>query len=162
MYDLREILRSPSGPGLGEHPGERAARQVQRPIGVDTLGQGLALSSTPANEDDRKQGAAIPGVTGQRVEIAHVNQGIRLEVVKKPGARKGFGLLPKRWVVEHSFAWPSRFRRLARDYERLTQSFEGYHWLAFSILMLAKAAPLLCIATQQALAGYIKLAKGLG
>jgi len=45
-------------------------------------------------------------------------------------------LLPRRWVVERSFAWSARFRRLARDYERLATSFAGYHWLAFAKLML--------------------------
>jgi transposase len=48
--------------------------------------------------------------------------GIRLSVVKLPEAKKGFVLLPKRWVVEYSFGWMSRFRRLARDYERLTET----------------------------------------
>jgi transposase len=42
-------------------------------------------------------------------------------------------------VVECSFAWMARFRRLARGYERLTETLEGFHWLAFSILLLSKA-----------------------
>ena len=45
------------------------------------------------------------------------------------------GEVPK-WVVERSFAWAARFRRLARDYERLASSLEGFHWLAFATLML--------------------------
>jgi transposase len=45
-------------------------------------------------------------------------------------------LLPRRWVVERSFAWAARFRRLARDYERLASTLSGYHWLAFALLML--------------------------
>jgi transposase len=45
-------------------------------------------------------------------------------------------LLPRRWVVERSFAWAARFRRLARDYERLAATLAGYHWLAFGTLML--------------------------
>ena len=48
--------------------------------------------------------------------------GIQLEVVKHPEAKRGFVLLPRRWVVERSFAWAARFRRLARDYERLAQN----------------------------------------
>jgi transposase len=44
--------------------------------------------------------------------------------------------LPRRWVVERSFAWAVRFRRLAKDYERLPSSLAGLHWLAFLILML--------------------------
>jgi transposase len=167
VHDLREILRlqrskqaqpsravldsgvmqsTPESGHRARYNGHKRRKGTKVHIGVDTLGQLLALSSTPANEDDRKQGAAlaeaIQVLTGQRVEIAYAyvdqgytgpeaeaaaaqEQGIRLEVVKKPGASKGFVLLPKRWVVERSFAWTSRFRRLARDYERLTQTLEG-------------------------------------
>ncbi len=64
-------------------------------------------------------------------------------VVKVEGAKRGFVLLPKRWVVERSFAWTSRFRRLARGYERLAETLRGWHWLAFSILMTAKTVELL-------------------
>jgi Transposase DDE domain len=52
------------------------------------------------------------------------------------GYKRGFVLLPRRWVVERSFAWAARFRRLARDYERLATTLAGYHWLAFVMLML--------------------------
>ena len=54
----------------------------------------------------------------------------------KPPGQKGFVLLPRRWVVERSFGWAARFRRLARDYERLVTSLEGFHWLAFVSLLL--------------------------
>jgi transposase len=57
-------------------------------------------------------------------------------VVKLPEAKKGFVLLPKRWVVERSFAWTVRFRRLARDFERLPETFRSLHVLVFAILML--------------------------
>ncbi len=52
-------------------------------------------------------------------------------------------LLPRRWVVERSFAWAARFRRLARDYERLSATLAGYHYLAFACLMLAQLLKLL-------------------
>jgi transposase len=121
---------------------------------VDTLGHLLALKVTAANEQDRAQVAelaqALQEVTGQNVRVAFVDQGytgeqpaadaaqagVRLEVVKHHEAKRGFVLLPRRWVVERSFAWAARFRRLARDYERLASSFAGYHWLAFVTLML--------------------------
>ena len=61
----------------------------------------------------------------------------RLEVVKHTEVKHGFVLLPRRWVVERSFAWAARFRRLARDYERLSQTLATLHYLAFAILMLA-------------------------
>jgi transposase len=57
-------------------------------------------------------------------------------VVKLPEAKKGFVLLPRRWVVERSFAWVSRCRRLAKDYERLPDVVAGLHFLAFLSLML--------------------------
>lgn len=68
--------------------------------------------------------------------IAAARQGIELEAVKHHEAKRGFVLLPRRWVVERSFAWAARFRRLARDYERLPTTLAGYHWLAFVSLML--------------------------
>lgn len=60
-----------------------------------------------------------------------------------PYAKKGFVLLPRRWVVERSIGWSVRFRRLARDYERLPETLAGLHFVVFAILMLVKAAGLL-------------------
>ena len=64
--------------------------------------------------------------------------GIQLEVVKHTQAKRGFVLLPRRWVVERSFAWAARFRRLARDYERLAATLGAFHFLAFACLMIAQ------------------------
>jgi transposase len=123
-------------------------------IAVDTLGHLLALHVTPANEQDRYQVEVlvehVQQVTGETVEVAFVDQGytgewaaqaaaeqgVRLEVVKLPEARKGFVLLPRRWVVERSFGWMSRFRRLTRDYERLAETLAGFHLVAFVMLMV--------------------------
>jgi transposase len=96
----------------------------------------------------------VQQVTGGSVELAFVDQGytgsnaaeaaeqhgLRLEVVKHPMAKRGFVLLPRRWVVERSFAWAARFRRLARDYERLDTTLKGIHLLAFATLMLRNLA----------------------
>jgi transposase len=60
-----------------------------------------------------------------------------LEVIKHTEAKHGFVLLPRRWVVERDFAWAARFRRLARDDERLAATLAGLHCLAFTCLMLA-------------------------
>lgn len=121
---------------------------------VDTLGHLLAIKVTAANEQDRAQvkelAQAVQAATGENVQLAYVDQGytgeqpaaaaiqqgIKLEVVKHHEAKRGFVLLPRRWVVERSFAWAARFRRLARDYERLASTLSGYHWLAFAMLML--------------------------
>jgi transposase len=121
---------------------------------VDTLGNLLALLVTPADEQDRAQvgelARLVQEVTGQAVELAYVDQGytgdapaqeaeahgMQLEVVKLPQAKRGFVLLPRRWVVERSFAWATRFRRLVRDYERLPATLAGLHLVVFACLML--------------------------
>jgi transposase len=112
------------------------------------------LHVTPASAQERAQvgilAAAVQEATGDHVEVAFVDEGdtgeaaaedaaahgIRLEVVKLPEAKHGFVLLPRRWVVERSFAWAARFRRLARDDERLPETFVGLHFLAFACLMV--------------------------
>ncbi len=112
------------------------------------------MKVTAANEDDRTQVEALSEelqeATGQSVKIAYVDQGytgenaaqraekhgIELCVIKLEEAKRGFVLLPKRWVVERSFAWATRFRRLAKDYERLPETMAGLHFLAFACLML--------------------------
>lgn len=116
---------------------------------------------TPADAQDRAQvaalAAAVQAATGDTVELASGDQGdtgataetaadgwgIRLEVVKLPAARQGVVLLPRRWVVERSFAWLSRFRRLAKEYERLPETVAGLHLVAFSVLMLTRVMRLL-------------------
>ena len=127
-------------------------------LAVDTLGHLLALYVSAADQQDRTQVAElakrVQEETGETVEVAFVDQGytgdnaadaaaehgIKLEVVKLPTAKRGFVLLPRRWVVERSFGWMSRFRRLARDYERLPETLAGLHYLAFVILMLKNVA----------------------
>jgi transposase len=62
---------------------------------------------------------------------------MELEVAKHHEAKRGFALLPRRWVADRSFAVGARFRRSARDYERLTATLAVYHWLAFVSLILS-------------------------
>jgi transposase len=133
ILDSRTLQSSPeSGPRAG-YDGAKRRRGSKMHIAVDTLGHLLALCVTAADEQDRAQveqwAEQVQAVTGENVELAFVDQaytgdqaaqaaaqhGIELEVVKLPEAEKGFVLLPKRWVVERSFAWAARFRRLARD-----------------------------------------------
>jgi transposase len=154
-------LRSTSESGhRGGYDGGKRKRGSKVHIAVDTLGHLLALIVTPANDQERDQvrqlALKVQKATGEHVEVAFVDQGytgeraaqaaaeqgIQLEVVKLPEAKKGFVLLPKRWVVERSFAWATKFRRLVRDYERLAQTLAGVHFVAFAILMLIKVAPL--------------------
>lgn len=87
------------------------------------------------------------GYTGDQPAADAGNHGVELVVVKPAeakteGAKKGFVLLPKRWVVERTYAWLGRFRRLARDYERLAETLAGWHWVAAVILLLQRLATL--------------------
>ena len=85
------------------------------------------------------------GYTGEEAAAAAASHGIQLEVVKLDTTKRGFVLLPRRWVVERSFAWTGRFRRLARDYERLQTTLEGFHYVAFALLALKAALPVLAV-----------------
>jgi transposase len=78
--------------------------------------------------------------TGERAREAFQQAGMELVVLKVPEAREGFVLVPKRQVVERSFGWLSRFRRLARDYERLATVLRGFHFLAFTWLLLHRVS----------------------
>jgi len=158
VFDSR-TLRSTveSGPRAG-YDGHKRKRGSKVHMAVDTLGHLLALHVTPANEQDRAQVAAlaeaVQEATGESVELAYVDQaytgeeaecdaasyGIELQVVGLPAAKRSFVLLPRRWVGERSFAWMARFRRLARDYERLDETLAGLHYVAFAVLMLHRAA----------------------
>ena len=161
ILDSRTRQSSPESGHRAGYDGAKRKRGSKVHIAVDTLGHLLALCVTAANEQDRAQvkelAAKVQTVTGEHVEIAFVDQGytgeqaaqdaategIKLEVVKLPEAKRGFVLLPKRWVVERSFAWATRFRRLTRDYERLPETVAGLHFLAFAIVMLNRVVTLL-------------------
>lgn len=115
----------------------------KRHIAVDTLGFLLAVTVTAANVED---GAAAPRVLAQltpercpRLQLIWADskyrhyaldryfetpRPYRLEVVSRPPEARGWVLLPKRWVVERTFAWQGRSRRLSRDYERTAWSSE--------------------------------------
>lgn len=154
IFDSRTLQSTPESGERAGYDGAKRKKGSKTHIAVDTLGHLLALHVTPANEQDRAQveelARQVQEVTEQSVEVAFVDQGytgdepaqaaqqegIELQVVKLPEAKKGFVLLPRRWVVERSFGWAARFRRLARDYERLPETLAGLTYLAFAILML--------------------------
>ena len=157
VLDSRTLRSSPESGHRAGYDGAKRKKGSKIHAAVDTIGYLLALRVTPAAEQDRAQveelARSVQEATGESVELAYVDQGytgeesaeaakasgIRLEVVKHPSAKKGFVLLPRRWVVERSFAWAARFRRLARDYERLPQTVAGLHFVAFACLMLNRA-----------------------
>ena len=154
VLDSRTLQSTPESGARAGYDGAKRRRGTKVHVAVDTLGHLLTLLVTPADAQDRAQvGAlaqAVQELTGETVELAYVDQGytgtepaqaaaaqgIHLEVVKLPAAKRGFVLLPRRWVVERSLAWMARFRRLARDYERLPQTVAGLTFLAFASLLL--------------------------
>ena len=154
---LHTLQSTPESGARAGFDGHKKKKGSKIHLAVDTLGHLLALRVTAANEQERAQVGAlaeqVQEVTGEHVEIGYGDQGytgedaaeaaeahgMRLEVVKLSEAKKGFVLLPRRWVVERSFAWTARFRRLARDYERLPETLAGLHFLAFVSLLLGRA-----------------------
>jgi transposase len=158
ILDSRTLQSTPESGGRGGYDGAKRRKGSKVHAAVDTLGHLLALHVTAADEQDRAQveklAEAVQEITGENIELAYVDQGytgesaeqaaakhgVRLEVVKHTEVKRGFVLLPRRWVVERSFAWAARFRRLARDYERLAKTLAALHYLAFAILMLANLA----------------------
>lgn len=161
IFDSRTMQSTPESGTRAGYDGHKRKKGSKVHMAVDTLGHLLALHVTPANEQERAQveelAKAVQEATDGHVELAWVDQGytgeeaaqaaqdhgITLEVVKLPEAKRGFVLLPRRWVVERSFSWMARFRRLAKDYERLATTLAGLHYVAFVCLLLHKAAPLL-------------------
>ncbi len=156
VLDSRTLRSTPESGQRAGYDGAKRKRGSKLHMAVDTLGHLLALHVTPADADDRAQvgqlAKAVQAATGGSVELAYVDQGytgdkpaaaagehgIRLEVVKLPEAKRGFVLLPRRWVVERSFAWATRFRRLVKDYEGYASTLAGLHLVAFVCLMLRK------------------------
>jgi len=157
ILDSRTLQSTPES---GHRAGYDGAKGSKVHVAVDTLGYLLAAVITPANAQDRAQVGAlaqqVQASSGQQVTLAYADQGytgdapvaaaaaqgIHLQVVKLGQTKRGFVLLPRRWVVERSLSWSARYKRLARDYERLALSLQQLHYLAFVGLMLAKATAL--------------------
>jgi transposase len=160
VLDGRTVQSTPESGGRAGYDGYKRRKGSKVHIAVDTLGLLLAVRVTAASAQERAQvldlAADVQTATGQTVALAFVDQGytgdqpaadaashgIELEVVKLAEAKKGFVLLPRRWVVERSFGWLARFRRLARDYERTAEVLAGWHWVAFTDLMLTRVMQL--------------------
>jgi transposase len=163
ILDSRTLRSTPESGARAGYDGAKRKKGSKVHAAVDTLGHLLALHVSPASEQDRAQvgelARAIQEVTGESVELAYVDQGytgelpaaeaeahgMRLKVVKHSEAKRGFVLLPRRWVVERDFGWASRFRRLVKDYERLPTTLAGLHFVAFACLFLRQATSILGI-----------------
>ncbi len=158
ILDSRTLRATPESGERAGYDGAKRKQGSKLHMAVDTLGHLLALHVTPATADDRAQverlAKAVQAATGASVAVAFVDQGytgqtpataarrhgIELKVVKLPEAKRGFVLLPRRWVVERSFACTTRFRRHVKDYERYASTLADLHLVAFVCLMLKKAA----------------------
>ena len=156
IFDGRTLQSTPESGHRAGYDGAKRRKGSKAHIAVDTLGQLLSVVITPANEQERAQVGElcrqVQAVTGQSVTVGFGDQGytgedpeyeaavhdIELQVITKPEGQTGFVLLPRRWVVERSFAWCSRFRRLARDHERLSQTLQQLHFVVFACIMLAR------------------------
>jgi len=148
---------------MGGERGYDGAKKVtgrKRHLVVDTMGLLLAVAVTAASVDDA-QGAkeALARVEAEafpRLRVvwadskyhnydlyawvaAHANY--QLEIVSRPAGVKGFVLLPKRWVIERTFAWLGRGRRLSKDYETLTETSEAMIMISTIHLLLKRLAP---------------------
>jgi putative transposase len=147
----------------GEKRGLDGGKHVsgrKRNLLVDTLGWVVLAKVTAANVQDVHAGQQLfsalaqkpelltrlekifadGGYRGELVDWVQQNLQVVLEIVLKLGDQKGFQVLPKRWVIERTFAWITRNRRLARDYERLAQSSEAFIYLAMIRLGLRRLA----------------------
>jgi transposase len=156
IFDARTLQSTPESGGRAGYDGHKKKNGSKVHIAVDTLGNLLALQVSAANEQERAMvselAESVQTVTEKNVKVAFVDQGytgalasmdaadqgIELILVKHHEAKRGFLLLPRRWVVERTFGWLGRFRRLARDYERLPQTLAAWHWVAFIALLLGK------------------------
>jgi transposase len=130
----------------------------KRHVLVDTEGLLLVVQGTAASVPDQQQAYALVAQGKQRssrLSKVWVDEGyqsnevapailadlqVDLEIVAKPAGSKGFVLLPRRWVVERTFAWLGRCRRLSKDYEYHIETSEAMIYWAMSRLMLRRLA----------------------
>jgi len=158
ILDSQSVKVSNHGGVRGYDAGKKIMGR-KRHILVDTLGLILHVVVHPADIQDRDGAKLVLSILLQRfgwlrcifVDGGYAGElvgwckrllphrGLRLEVVKRSDANKHrFAILPKRWIVEHTFGWLSKFRRLAKDYEFRTDNSEAMILIAATRLMLAR------------------------
>lgn len=160
VLDAQSIKSSEGGEARGFDMGKKTTGRKRHLI-VDTLGLLLVVMVTSATVQDRPGGrkilerlaARFPGVALVWADGGYANKidssllgwakeklGLLVEIVKRSDDVKGFQVLPRRWVVERTFGWLIRNRRLARDYERLTANSEAMIKIAMIRLMATRLA----------------------
>jgi putative transposase len=146
----------------GEHgfDGAKRVNGRKRHVQVDTMGNLLKVLSHAANIGERAGAKALllaaPDWLWQRLDKILADEGyagddfqtwvkhtfdVELDIVQRPPEQKGFVPLPIRWVVERTLAWLGRYRRLSKDYERLTENSEGMVYLTSISRLLKRLAP---------------------
>ena len=135
-------------------------RGRKRHILVDTQGSLLAATVTPADVPDVDGAYALlpaakvvaptlatvwvdGGYAGDWADWAAEEHGVAVAVVRRPPGTRGFAVQPRRWVVERTFAWLSRHRRLSRDYERYATTSATLLFLASCHLLVKRLHPAL-------------------
>jgi putative transposase len=156
MIDSQTVKGTPESAQESGFDGGKLIKGRQRPIVVDTIGYPIAVRVHAANIDEghaaRQVLSALFSITdtvkkiwadgGDRGEefiqwVKEQFDGV-LEVVEKKKTGEGFQVLPRRWVVERTFAWLGRFRRLSQDDERKPTSSTGHAYIASTRLMLRR------------------------
>jgi|SRR5689334_12526474 len=161
ILDSQSSKTSEGGSERGFDAGKKVTGRKRHAL-VDTLGLVLKVVVTAGNVQDRDGAKTLlekvhlddaltkrleliwadGGYRGELVAWVEDTFGCTLEIVEKPKDKVGFQALPKRWIVERTFAWLVRQRRLARDYERLPETSEAFIYLAMIRLMIRRLATL--------------------
>jgi putative transposase len=165
ILDSQSVKTVEGGAARGYDAGKKVTGRKRHLI-VDTLGWVLLVVVTAASVQDRdgakdvlqalfqrikkskfsrwcrlKRIWADGGYRGELIRWVKQHCGWTLEIVERPAGQIGFQVLPKRWIIERTFAWLNRHRRLSKDYERLPETSEAFIYVAMIRLMLRKLAP---------------------
>jgi putative transposase len=154
ILDSQSVKTTETG-GMHGYDAGKKVNGIKRHLLVDTLGLVLAVRVLTANIQDRdgartllekvklprlKKIWADGGYAGKLVDWVKEVCGWVLDIVKRSDTAQGFEVLPHRWIVERTFGWLNRARRLSKDYERLTASGEAMVYLAMLPLMTKRLA----------------------